>query len=273
MHRVGRRTGLALAAAAVAAAVAVVLVLGLIADKGFNYEDPFDRLPDQAAQGDGRSVQSAPDPQTDVEEFLTFVNTDIQRFWKDLFSESGRAYAPARLVVFSEVAQSGCGPASAATGPFYCALDETVYLDAGFFRQLAVEFHAPGDFAAAYVIAHELGHHVQHLTGITAQVNEAMAEGQAPPNELSIRQELQADCFAGVWGHSTYERRMIDNGDLDEALRAAAAVGDDRIQEKVSGRIDPETWTHGSSEQRKTWYLRGFESGDPDACDTFSAAV
>jgi predicted metalloprotease len=269
----GRRTGLALAAAVVAAAVAVVLVLGLIADKSFSYDDPFDRLPNPAGQGNGTSVPSAPDPQTDLAGFLTFVDTDVQRFWAGVFKQSGRAYAPARLAVFDQVARSGCGPASAATGPFYCALDQTVYLDAGFFRQLAVEFHAPGDFADAYVIAHELGHHVQNLTGITAQVNLAISERQAPPNELSIRQELQADCFAGVWGHSTYERRMLDTGDLDEALRAAAAVGDDRIQKKATGRINPETWTHGSSAQRKSWYLRGFESGDPNACDTFSAAA
>jgi predicted metalloprotease len=143
-------------------------------------------------------------------------------------------------------------------------------LSSGFFRQLAVEFQAPGDFAAAYVIAHEMGHHVQNLTGVLAQVRRASAEHRAWANELSILQELQADCFAGVWGHSTYERRMIDRGDLEEALRAPAAVGDDRIQRRTTGRIDPESWNHGSSEQRRSWWPRGYEAGDPDACNTFA---
>jgi predicted metalloprotease len=174
------------------------------------------------------------------------------------------------VVVFRGVLPSRCGPASPETGPFYCTLDRRVYLELGFFRQLARRFNAPGDFAQAYVIAHELGHHVQNLMGVTAQVNAAMQEGLEPPNVLSIRMELQADCLAGVWGHSTYERGMLERGDLQEGLRAAAAVGDDRIQKSTTGRIDPETWTHGSSEQRLSWFLRGFESGTPEACDTFS---
>jgi predicted metalloprotease len=166
---------------------------------------------------------------------------------------------------------TGCGPGTDETGPFYCTFDRNVYLDLEFFRQLAIEFRAPGDFAQAYVIAHELGHHVQNITGITAQVQEAIAEGVERPNVLSIALELQADCLAGVWGHSTYERGMLERGDIQEGLRAAAAVGDDRIQARTTGRIDPETWTHGSSEQRREWFVRGFESGDPDDCDTFSA--
>ena len=174
------------------------------------------------------------------------------------------------MLVFRRRVRTGCGAASSATGPFYCTLDRTVYLDPRFFRELAVEFRAPGDFAQAYVIAHEVGHHVQNITGITAQVNRWMQEGAAPPNLLSIAMELQADCFAGVWGHSTYERRMLDEGDVEEALRAAAAVGDDRIQARTIGRIEPESWTHGSSEQRLTWFSRGFEAGEPGACDTFS---
>jgi predicted metalloprotease len=195
---------------------------------------------------------------------------DVQGFWARQFRSAGSAYRPARVVAFEEVVQTGCGPASAQTGPFYCAFDRGVYLDLDFFRQLAVEFRAPGDFAQAYVIAHELGHHVQNLSGITAQVQRATAEGLAPPNVLSVRMELQADCLAGVWGHSTYERGLLESGDLREGLRAAAAVGDDRIQARARGRIDPESWTHGSSEQRVTWFARGFESGDPRACDTFS---
>ena len=173
-------------------------------------------------------------------------------------------------MVFRGIVGTGCGVASASVGPFYCALDRRVYLDAGFVRQLAVEFRAPGDFAQAYVIAHEVGHHVQNVTGVLPQVQQALAERVAPPDELSIRMELQADCLAGVWGRSTYERGMLERGDLDEALRAAAAVGDDRIQRRTTGRINPESWTHGSSEQRLSWFSRGFEAGEPGACDTFS---
>ena len=146
-----------------------------------------------------------------------------------------------------------------------------MYLDPGFFRALAGEFHAPGDFAQAYVLAHELGHHVQTLTGITRQVDAAQASDPSLRNVLSIALELQADCLAGVWGHSTYDRGLLEQGDLDEALRATAAVGDDRIQKRTTGRVVPEAWTHGSAAQRRGWFLRGFEAGDPNACDTFAA--
>jgi uncharacterized protein len=219
-----------------------------------------------------REAPAAPAGQRGFTQFLEFVVGDVQSFWAQQFRRSDLEYVPAGLVLFRSTVPTACGPASAATGPFYCTLDRSVYLDVGFFRVLAEHFDAPGDFALAYVIAHELGHHVQNLTGVTAQVDEAVREGAGRPNELSIRLELQADCLAGVWGHSTYERRLLERGDLDEGLRAAAAVGDDRIQASTTGRIDPETWTHGSSWQRRSWFLRGFTNGEPAACDTFSSA-
>ena len=268
-----RRSIAALAAAVAIIAAVAVLALAASRTEGFDYRDPFDPLPSPEAQGTGRVVEGTPDPERRLGAFLEFVFNDIQGFWGQTLERSGIEYTPATLVVFRGTADSGCGLASASVGPFYCPLDRRVYLDTGFFRQLAVEFRAPGDFAQAYVIAHEVGHHVQNITGILPQVQGAMAKRRAAAHELSIRMELQADCLAGVWGHSTYERGMLERGDLDEALRAAAAVGDDRIQRRTTGRINPETWTHGSSEQRRTWWLRGYTAGDPDACDTFSDDV
>ncbi len=234
------------------------------------YDDPFQQWPPPQTAGTAQAVEDAPPHGTRLMRFLSFVATDVQRFWAQEFERAGIPYAPARVVAFRRQVQTGCGPATAATGPFYCTLDRTVYLEPGFFRELAVEFRAPGDFAQAYVIAHEIGHHVQNLTGITMQESQWIQEGVAPANLVSIAIELQADCLAGVWGHSTYDRGMLENGDVEEALRAAAAVGDDRIQARTTGRIDPETWTHGASEQRLSWFARGFEQGEPAACDTFS---
>jgi uncharacterized protein len=264
-------TGLAVAVAIVAAAA--VLALVAFGTDRFDYQDPFDPLPSPEAPGTGTEVDGAPDAQRDLNGYLAFVFNDIQGFWEGTLERSGLGYEPATLVLFRRAARSGCGLASSEVGPFYCPLDRRVYVDTAFFRQLAVEFHAPGDFAQAYVIAHEMGHHVQNLTGVFAQVDRAVREGRGDRGELSIATELQADCFAGVWGHSTYERQMLERGDLEEAIRAAEAVGDDRIQAKTTGRIAPESWTHGSSKQRRFWYLRGYEAGDPDACNTFAAGV
>ena len=269
-----RRSVLGIAAVVAVAVVlaATLVVVSLVSGDAFEYDDPFEPLPAPSQQGTSTQVEAAPDPDRRLVGFLRFVTNDVQMFWDGVFERSGLRYEPAQVVVFDERTLTGCGPASDATGPFYCPLDRRVYLDLEFFRALAVSFQAPGDFAQAYVIAHELGHHVQNITGILVQVQGAMAEQRDQANELSIALELQADCLAGVWGHSTYERGMLERGDLDEGLRAAAAVGDDRIQASTTGRINPETWTHGSSEQRRTWFVRGFESGDPSACDTLSAA-
>lgn len=262
-----------LVASLAAALLAAVLIALLVGGDGrsFRYDDPFEPFPQGGAQGRGTQVEDAPSSGGELEEFLRFVVGDVQGFWARQFRSADRRYLPAEVTVFHGGIPSACGPASPATGPFYCPLDRNVYLEVGFFRVLAERFRAPGDFAQAYVLAHEIAHHVQAITGITAQVEAARRERLQPPNLLSIRLELQADCLAGVWGHSTYERGLLESGDLDEGLRAAAAVGDDRIQAMTTGRIDPETWTHGSSEQRRAWFLRGFDSGDPGACDTFSA--
>jgi predicted metalloprotease len=249
----------------------IVLVLVIGSGRGFHYDDPLERMP--AGGTAAGNVRDAAAGQRSLTQFLEFVVGDVQRFWAQQFRRSDLEYTPARLVLFHSGVSTACGAASAATGPFYCALDRSVYLDVGFFRVLAERFGAPGDFAQAYVIAHELGHHVQNLTGIMAQMQEAVQEEAGPPNVLSIRLELQADCLAGVWGHSTSERKLLEPGDLDEGLRAAAAVGDDRIQARITGRVDPESWTHGSSQQRRSWFLRGFTDGKPGACDTFSSAL
>jgi hypothetical protein len=261
------------AVAAVAIVLAIVLIGGGKSSGSFSYDDPFNRFPKGGSQGNVREVGGAPDSEKQLVGFLRFVSSDVQTFWAKEFQQGGAQYRPAPVIVFHDAVQTGCGPATSAVGPFYCPLDRSVYLDLGFFRQLAVEFKAPGDFADAYVLAHEIGHHIQNLSGITRQVELAQANGLAPPNLLSIDTELQADCLAGVWAHSTYERGIADNGDVDEALRAAAAVGDDRIQAKATGRIDPETWTHGSSAQRRHWLLRGLQTGDPNACDTFAGGA
>ena len=208
-----------------------------------------------------------------LRQFVGFVVEDVQDSWARAFAEAGRRYEPTRLALFSQATTSGCGPASSATGPFYCPADRKVYLDLGFFRELRSRFAAPGDFAQAYVIAHEFGHHVQNLLGIMGDVNQARRENPDEANELSVRLELQADCFAGVWAYSAYEENLLEAGDLEEGLQAAASVGDDRLQREAGGAVNPETWTHGSSEQRVEWFARGYETGDPNACDTFSGDV
>ena len=183
--------------------------------------------------------------------------------------KTGTPYRDAKLVLFRDAVQSACGFAESATGPFYCPADEKVYIDLGFYEELQQRFGAPGDFAQAYVLAHEIGHHVQNLLGTEAQVREARTRRADLANELSVRLELQADCYAGVWGHSTAQRQLLESGDVEEGLGAAAAVGDDRLQRMGGGRVVPESFTHGTSAQRQEWFQRGLESGRPDACDTF----
>jgi predicted metalloprotease len=256
----------------IAVVFGILALLGVFAGSGFDYKSPFEQFP-QAPQGSAqREIPGAPEPDQELVEFLRFVVGDINDFWAGRFSQAGGGtYRPAIVNVFQSAVQTGCGSATSAVGPFYCPRDEQIYLDLGFFRDLAQRFRAPGDFAQAYVVAHEVGHHVQNITGINRQVAQATAGDPERANDLSVRTELQADCLAGVWGHSTYERGLLESGDLQEGLDAAAAVGDDRIQAETTGEIRPETWTHGSSQQRSDWFLRGFESGDPASCDTFSS--
>ena len=219
----------------------------------------------------GRGLDGAPDPDADLKEFVTFVVEDVQASWQEQFSAAGQQYQVTTLVLFEDgVDTGGCGSATAATGPFYCPADSKVYLDLGFFRELSSRFGAPGDFAQAYVVAHEFGHHVQNVLGVNERVRRAQQKNPDDANELSVRLELQADCFAGVWAHSAYQDDLLEPGDLEEGIGAAAAVGDDRIQEQATGRSNPESFTHGTSEQRMEWFQKGYGSGSPDTCDTFS---
>jgi predicted metalloprotease len=211
-----------------------------------------------------------PDPDQELVDFMSFVIEDVQNFWADTFRANNADYPRAKLVLFEGSTNSGCGGATADIGPHYCPPDQNVYLDLDFFRQLQRDFDAPGDFAQAYVMAHEIAHHVQNVRGISDDVHRESREDPDQANELSIRLELQADCLAGVWAFTAFERSLLEGGDLKEGLDAAAAVGDDRIQKQATGRIDEESWTHGSSEQRVAWFTKGYEDGDPNACDTFS---
>ncbi len=220
-------------------------------------------------------AQSQPDTRRDAVEqpeieFVSFVLDDIQANWTRILPEQGHVpYRHAKLVLFRNAYPSACGMAQDAIGPFYCPEDEKVYLDLGFFDELKSRFGAPGEFAQAYVIAHEIGHHVQKLLGIEPKVRRLQEQRPDEANPLSVRLELQADCFAGVWGNSTEHRGIIDQSDVNAGLRAAAAVGDDRLQRMASGRVSPETFTHGTSAQRAQWFRRGLDSGDISACNTF----
>jgi predicted metalloprotease len=222
--------------------------------------------------GSAISTEAAPinDPAEEQQVlFISVVLDSAQSLWHRKLANSATPYRDAQLVLFRDMVQSACGQAPSATGPFYCPGDEKVYIDLGFYRELKDRFGAPGDFAEAYVLAHEIGHHVQNLLGTEASVRRAQQGRPGDANALSIAMELQADCYAGVWGNQAERDGMLEAGDLEEGLGAAAAVGDDRIQRMGPGGVNPETWTHGSAEMRVRWFRTGFESGDPAACDTF----
>ena len=251
----------------------IVLVLLLSAVTGQNPLDLIGAL----GGGTGGGVQvdpsgSAPPADDPQAQFVSVVLKDTEDTFGQIFQQAGGAYQPPALVLFSDATQSACGLGQAAMGPFYCPGDQKVYIDLSFFRDLDERFGAPGDFAQAYVVAHEVGHHIQTLTGLSEKVNAARQRGgEVAANQLSVRQELQADCYAGVWGNHAAARGLLETGDVEEGLRAAAAIGDDRLQKQSQGRVVPESFTHGSSEQRVLWLRRGLESGQLDACNTFSA--
>lgn len=223
---------------------------------------------DGAGPAESASVPTGVPPNDQAGQFAAWVLNDNQEQWDKIL---GAQYRPTNLVLFSDATQSGCGPADAATGPFYCPADEKVYIDLTFYEELHRRFGASGDFAQAYVLAHEVGHHVQNVLGIEREMRRAQQANPRAANELSVRMELQADCFAGIWGHSTAQRDKLDPGDVEEGLNAAAAIGDDRIQKQSTGRISPESFTHGTSQQRATWLRRGLDQGSVEACDTFAA--
>ena len=216
--------------------------------------------------GPAPSTPAATSPEEEkLIEFVSFVLDDSQETWAKIL---GSRYERAKLVLFTDATQSGCGFAQSATGPFYCPADRRVYIDLGFYRELRQRFGAPGEFAQAYVLAHEIGHHVQTLLGTEQQVRHAMEMNPGRQNELSVRLELQADCYAGVWGYSTSQRQILEQSDVEDGLNAAAAIGDDRIARMSGTRIAPERFTHGSSAQRVEWFKRGLTSGRPERCDT-----
>jgi predicted metalloprotease len=247
----------------------ILLVLSLIFKRDFFSLVGGGGVAPSAESGAAPPAETTPEEERLVS-FVSFVLDDAQGTWQKLAAEGGSSYRDAKLVLFRDAVQSACGFAEAATGPFYCPADEKVYIDLGFYEELQQRFGAPGDFAQAYVLAHEIGHHVQNLLGTEARVREARMRRADLANELSVRLELQADCYAGIWGHSTAQRQLLESGDVEEGLAAAAAVGDDRLQRMGGGRIVPESFTHGSSAQRQEWFRRGLETGRPDACDTFT---
>ena len=250
--------------------ILVVLVVSYFT--GFSPSTLLGLVPD-TSQSTTQSVPSHRPPANDeMAVFVSKVLADTEDTWQEIFRESGREYQDPKLVLFTGSTPTACGTGSAAMGPFYCALDKKVYIDLAFYQDLKDRFHAPGDFAEAYVIAHEVGHHVQNLLGISDKVHAAQARAgsEAQANALSVRLELQADCFAGVWGnHADKMRHIIEPGEIQQALTAAAAIGDDRLQQQSRGQVAPDTFTNGTSAQRVRWFKRGIESGDPKQCNTF----
>lgn len=239
----------------------IVIVLGL----AFLVAQQSGLFSTAQAPQDARTAQTA--PADEEARFVGFVLDDVQNVWTQELARRGLAYRRARLVLFTDATDTACGFGEAATGPFYCPRDQQAYIDLGFFRVLAQRLGAQGEFARAYVIAHEIGHHVQRLLGISEQ------EGAhtAGSGRGSVRLELQADCYAGLWAHSTAQRQLLEQGDLESALNAASRIGDDALQRQSTGRVQPESFTHGTSEQRKRWLRRGYDTGSLEACDTFQA--
>jgi predicted metalloprotease len=225
--------------------------------------------------GVSTTAVSQPNPAQDAAEkplveFVSFVLDDVQKTWTEILpQQTGTQYRHAKLVLFRDATDSGCGNAQSATGPFYCPEDEHVYIDLSFFDELNRRFGAPGQFAQAYVLAHELGHHIQKLTGIEGKVRQLQEQNSREVNPLSVKLELQADCFAGIWAHSTQQRGLLEKGDVESALGAASAVGDDRLQKMSTGHVSPESFTHGTSEQRMQWFKAGLSNGTITACNTF----
>jgi len=226
----------------------------------------------QAPGADANQPYQETPQETKLRELTAVVLADTEDAWHEILPRQGVEYVEPTLVLFSGAVDSACGQAESAMGPFYCPSEQKVYIDLSFYDELATRFGAPGDFAQAYVIAHEFGHHVQTLLGIEGKVRRAMEQSPSQEKELSVRLELQADCLAGVWGHGTAERNILENGDVEKGLAAAAAVGDDRLQRMQTGHVNPDAFTHGSSAERVAWFKRGYTSGRPEDCDTFSAA-
>jgi predicted metalloprotease len=259
------------------AGIVVVIVIVLFSalggsgGSGFEVAEAFGPQASVPGAENPAPIPRSEDPDADLKDFSVYVFEDVQSTWQKAFAAAGTPYDRARLVLYSgAVSTHGCGNATSAVGPFYCPGDESVYLDLTFYKQMADQLGASGDFAWAYVIAHEMGHHVQDESGITAQVAKAGRDEQTGAEGLSVRTELQADCYAGVWASTVYAEGDLEEGDIEEAFGAARAVGDDRLQRQATGTVRPDTFTHGTSQQRRAWFDRGYRSGDPGDCDTFS---
>jgi predicted metalloprotease len=246
----------------------VLLVLSLIFGRDFISGSGEDTAPPTAG-GDVAPVNESPTEARNVQ-LVKFVFDTAQVTWQQVLSHEGAPWRDAKLVLFRNATRTGCGVGQSAMGPFYCPVDQTIYIDLSFYDDLRTRFGAPGDFAEAYVITHELGHHVQHLLGTDAKVRRAQQQNPDMANALSVALELQADCYSGVWAHHTQDENILEPGDIDQGLNAAAAVGDDRIQKQTTGRVNTESFTHGSSQQRASWFRRGFTSGNPESCNTFA---
>ncbi|HLJ90810.1 MAG TPA: neutral zinc metallopeptidase [Candidatus Angelobacter sp.] len=221
----------------------------------------------RTSTGSDAAIDAREEPKV---QFVSFVLDDAQNTWRQILPTAGIPYRDAKLVLFRDAVNSGCGFAQSATGPFYCPADQKIYIDLGFYDELANRFGASGDFAQAYVLAHEIGHHVQNLLGIESKVRQMQRTNPGAAKALSVRMELQADCFAGVWGHSTNQRNILEPGDVEKAMNAAAAIGDDRLQRMSTGRVSPESFTHGSSQQRMQWFNKGQTEGKLSSCNTFA---
>ena len=267
------RPGVAVPGGLGIAGVIVFLLIQVLSGSGgsgpaFGVDDPFAQPAEAPAGGTG--IPAAQDPERDLKNFSTYVFSRTLNTWERIFAQANEPFSRAKVVLYRDAVSTGCGNASSAVGPFYCPADQRVYLDLSFYGDMERQLGAPGDFAWAYVIAHEVGHHVQQQLGTSDQVERLRREQPDRANALSVRLELQADCYAGVWAHSVYAAGDLEKGDVSEATRASAAVGDDRLQRQATGRVNPDSFTHGSSEQRTAWFDRGRESGDPADCDTFS---
>ena len=245
--------------------IVILLILSIVFKRDF-LSLAGGLMDDPATVTTGADPLSTP-AEDSTKQFISFVLDDAQQTWAGIFSSSNATYTDARLVLFRDGVQSACGYAQSATGPFYCPGDSQVYIDLGFYDELRDRFGAPGDFAQAYVLAHEIGHHVQRLSGTEAEVRRAQQRDPSRANQYSVALELQADCYAGVWANSAQARGLLEVGDVDEGLGAAASVGDDRIQRMGGGYVNPDAFTHGSSAERTAWFKRGFESGDPGRCE------
>ena len=248
-----------------------VIVLALSLLTGRNLFNDLGVEPGVAA-GTGAPMSPADSAREETEvQFVSFVLDDNDSTWQKVLSKYNQPYSPPKLVLFRNSTQSACGSAQSAMGPFYCPVDQKIYIDLAFYDELKTRFGASGDFAQAYVLAHEFGHHIQHLLGTDAEVRQAQGGNPGEANQLSVRLELQADCFAGVWANTTQKRQLLQAGDVEEAMTAASSVGDDRIQQQTGQRVNVDAFTHGSAAQRMEWFGRGYQSGDPRSCNTFSS--